>query len=176
MKTTFSLIVVGLVAAGLATMIVGGELPARSQSAATATSIDYQPIGAGIRWLVKPDAFVKTLVERQNYGNGDVEIAELHLPKVSKSAQVVQGLEHTHKSTEIFYVISGRLGHTVNGQKHVIEPGQVGIVHAGDKIIHTVEGDEPVKAIVVWVPGGEVDNMLYNLGFDEQPIGGLLAD
>ena len=132
-------------------------------------------MGTGIRWLVKSDAFLKTLVERENYGNADVEIAELYLPKTRKSEHVVQGMEHKHRSTEIFYVISGRLGHTVNGKKYVIEPGQVGIVHGGEKIIHSVEGDEPVKAIVIWVPGGEAANMIENLTFEEQPIGRLLG-
>lgn len=145
-------------------------------SATTKAGLKYQPIGKGIRWLVKKDAFLKTLVERENYGNADIEVAELYLPKIPKSEQVVQGLEHVHKSTEIFYVISGKLGHTVNGKKYVIEPGQVGIVHAGEKIIHSVEGDEPVKAIVIWVPGGEANNLKYNMGFKEQPIDGLLND
>ena len=144
--------------------------------AVSADGTKYQPIGSGIRWLVKSDVFLKTLVEESNYGNGDVEVAELHLPKVPKSGYVVQGLEHVHKSTEIFYVISGRMGHIIRGKKHIIEPGQVGIVHGGDKIIHTVEGDEPVKAIVIWVAGGEADNLVENMGFKEQPIGKLLEE
>ena len=148
----------------------------KNSTATSATGLRYQPIGSGIRWLVKPDVFIKTLVEKSNYGNGDVEVAELHIPRVPKAGQVVQGLEHTHRSTEIFYVISGRMGHIINGRKHIIEPGQVGIVHAGDKIIHTVEGDEPVKAIVIWVPGEEADNLVNNMGFDVQPIGGLLRE
>ncbi|MCG8422504.1 MAG: cupin domain-containing protein [Proteobacteria bacterium] len=149
---------------------------ATANIATTRSGLTYQPIGKGIRWLVKSDVFLKTLVERSNYGNGDVEVAELHLPKVPKSGYVVQGLEHFHRSAEIFYVISGRMGHIINGKKHIIEPGQVGIVHGGEKIIHTVEGDEPVKAIVIWVPGGEADNLVENLRFNVQPIGKLLAD
>ncbi|MCG8651089.1 MAG: hypothetical protein MI861_14725, partial [Pirellulales bacterium] len=52
--------------------------------AVTADGMKYQPIGGGIRWLVKSDVFLKTLVEESNYGNGDVEVAELHIPKVPK--------------------------------------------------------------------------------------------
>lgn len=168
---------------GISVLIAGEERASETllstlgdNRAVTAEGLEYEPIGRGVRWLVKPDVFIKTLVERENYGNGDVEVAELHIPKVPKSGQVVQGLEHTHRSTEIFYVISGRMGHIINGKKHVIQAGEVGIVHAGEKIIHTVEGDEPVKAIVIWVPGGEADNLADNMGFDVQSIGGLLAE
>ncbi len=184
MKKQISVLAVGGAVLALA-MSYAGEASSQQQKkqeaasenvAVTASGMKYQPIGSGIRWLVKSDVFLKTLVERSNYGNGDVEVAELHIPKVPKSGYVVQGLEHVHKSTEIFYVISGRMGHIINGKKHVIEPGQVGIVHGGEKIIHTVEGDEPVKAIVIWVPGGEADNLVSNMGFDVQPIGSLLEE
>lgn len=169
----------GLTSLCVATVLLGSISFGGEQvenKATTKAGLTYQPVGKGTRWLVKPDVFIKVLVEKDTYGNGDVEVAELHIPKVPKSEQMVQGLEHTHRSTEIFYVISGKLGHTINGEKHVIEPGQVGIVHAGEKIIHSVEGDEPVKAIVIWVPGGEADNLKNNMGFREQPIGGLLAN
>lgn len=163
------------------TTIAGFVLPTPAWRAAAAaeqagSTIAYEPQGKGLRWLVGPDLHIKSLVERENFGTGDVEVAELYLPKVAKSKQMVQGFEHTHQSAEIFYVISGRLGNTVNGTKHVIEPGMIGIVQPGDRVIHTVEGDEPVKALVIWIPGGEVQRILAIPTIEEQAIGELLAE
>jgi uncharacterized cupin superfamily protein len=71
---------------------------------------------------------------------------------------------------EIFYVLEGTLEHVVNGVTHVLTPGMVGIVRAGDEVAHRVPGDEPVRALVVWAPGGEVDRIAP--GFRQRPVSG----
>jgi hypothetical protein len=45
----------------------------------------------------------------------------------------------------------------------------VGIVRAGDQVIHHVVSDEPVKALVIWLPGGEAER-LVGFGFKERPV------
>jgi len=34
-----------------------------------------------------------------------------------------------------------------------------GVVKPGDEVMHRVLGDTPVKAVVIWVPGGESDRI-----------------
>ncbi|HZD04831.1 MAG TPA: cupin domain-containing protein, partial [Longimicrobiales bacterium] len=66
---------------------------------------------------------------------------------------------HRHGAMEIFYVVEGVLGHVVNGEELRLEPGMVGVVKPGDSVIHRVLSDVPVKALVLWVPGGEADRI-----------------
>ncbi len=73
-----------------------------------------------------------------------------------------------HGTVEIFYVLSGELDHIVNDESHILTPGMVGIVRTGDSVVHRVVGDEPVKALVIWAPGGEIDGSARNLR--ETPI------
>lgn len=65
------------------------------------------------------------------------------------------GPGHLHESIEIFYILSGEFDHVVNGRSHVLTPGMVGIVRPGDRVLHRVLSNQPVRAIVVWSPGGE---------------------
>ena len=44
----------------------------------------------------------------------------------------------------------------------------IGIVRTGDSVVHRVVSDEPVKALVTWAPGGEIDGIASNLR--ETPI------
>ncbi len=55
--------------------------------------------------------------------------------------------------------ISGQLHHVVNGEERVITPGMVGVVRAGDEVVHKVPGDQPCRAVVIWAPGGEADRL-----------------
>ena len=75
---------------------------------------------------------------------------------------------HRHQSTEIFYIIEGELDHIVNGDSNVLTPGMVGIVRAGDEVIHKINSEIGVNALVIWVPGGEVDRIAGFL--NERPI------
>ena len=51
-----------------------------------------------------------------------------------------------------------------------VSAGQVGIVKPADSVAHRVPGDEPVKALVIWAPGGETERIAQN--FNQRPIGG----
>jgi mannose-6-phosphate isomerase-like protein (cupin superfamily) len=73
-----------------------------------------------------------------------------------------------HGRIEIFYILAGRLDHVVNGESHLLRPGMVGIVRPGDEVIHRVVSDVPVKALVIWAPGGEADRIAGFL--NERPI------
>ena len=123
----------------------------------------YERIATGTRILESASGLsIKVLVEESVLGSSDVEIAEITFPANSP------GGDHRHAPIEIFYVLSGKMGHVVNGERHVIEPGQVAIVRPGDTVSHEVLTDEPVKALVIWAPGGEVEQ-LANF-FDERPV------
>ncbi len=68
----------------------------------------------------------------------------------------LSGGEHRHGRVEIFYVLSGVLEHEVNGVTHRLDPGMVGIVRPEDTVAHRVLSDEPVRTLVIWAPGGEL--------------------
>ena len=149
----------GAVLAALTIVIVLGATAATPQS-----QLGYEPATDGTRYLESRNGqlVIKVLVEEANLGSGEVEIAEITFPAGS------QGGGHRHGAIEMFYVLSGTLEHVVNGESHMIEPGQVGIVKPGDTVGHRVPGDEPVKALVIWAPGGEVERIAQN--FNQRPI------
>lgn len=125
------------------------SLGSAQQNATPATA--YARESKGTRVLEAPGVAIKILVEASNYGSGEVEVAELTLS--SSSA------EHRHSSSEIIYVLEGVLEHVVNGETHRIEPGMVGVVKPGDTVVHRVVAPGPVKALLVWSPGGEADRL-----------------
>ena len=90
----------------------------------------------------------KILVDAANLGGEETRIAELTFPAG------YSGQGHLHDAIEIFYVLSGRFGHEVNGQAGILEPGDIGIVRPGDTVAHSVPGDEPAVVLTVWLPGG----------------------
>lgn len=127
----------------------------------------YTPATAGTRWLETESGSlaIKVLVESTNLGGAEVEVGEIvFAPRTLPSGS------HRHGAVEIFYVLEGTLEHVVNGVTHVLTPGMVGIVRPGDAVTHRVPGDEPVRALVVWAPGGEVDRIAP--GFEQRPVGG----
>ena len=91
----------------------------------------------------------KVLVEAANLGSEEVKIAEMTFP-VGYS-----GRGHLHGALEIFYVLDGQFGHSVNGVDGVLKKGEVGIVKPGDTVTHSVHGDTPATVLTIWVPGGE---------------------
>ncbi len=93
---------------------------------------------------------LRVLLDKQALGSADVEVGELTFPAGTDSG------EHVHGSTEIFYVVSGELEHTVNSKTTVLKPGMVGFVKPPDMVRHKVGPSGPTKAVVIWVPGGEV--------------------
>ena len=66
--------------------------------------------------------------------------------------------EHAHGATEILYVLSGELEHTVNGQTTVLKPGMTGYVTPPGKIRHKT-GPAGAKVLVIWTPGSEAQRI-----------------
>lgn len=126
------------------------------------SGVDYARASSGTRLLEKGDIDIRMLIEASNLGGEEIEIGEITLP-----VSYGQGGGHLHGRMEIFYVLSGRLGHTVNGEEHVLEPGMIGVVRVGDTVAHAVLSDEPVKALVIWLPAGEADRLVAEFGYSE---------
>lgn len=125
----------------------------------------YEKAGKGTRWLeAESGARIKMLVEEANLGGGELEIAEIVFP-----AGRGPGGGHLHQSIEIFYILSGTFEHTVNGEAHTLTPGMIGIVRPGDTVSHAVLSEQPVRALIFWVPGGEAAR-LEQRGFTSRPI------
>jgi len=134
--------------------------------AAAQDSTQYRRSSAGTRWLESDAGLsIKVLVESAVLGGSNVEIAE---------ATFLAGMgagpaSHRHGSTEIIYVVAGELDHVVNGESHRLTPGMVGIVKPADTVIHRVVGQAPVKVLLIWAPGGEVERLARVLR--QRPIG-----
>ncbi len=111
----------------------------------------YQYTTKGTRIFSNADQsfLAKILVEDANLGSEEVKVAELTFPSG------YAGSGHLHGAIEIFYVLSGRFGHSVNGVDAVLGPGEIGIVKPGDTVIHSVHSEEPAVVLTIWVPGGE---------------------
>jgi quercetin dioxygenase-like cupin family protein len=142
----------------LAWSVAGCSLLAAAVALAAhkADSPKYSPASSGTRWLDGPSGVkVKMLLEQANLGGTEVEIGEITFPAGYKKSPA-----HGHAHVEIFYVLSGKLGHEVNGAKHTLEPGMAGAVRPGDRVVHSVESSEPVRALVIWAPAGEADNLV----------------
>lgn len=132
-------------------------------TAAVAQEAAYDPATSGLRMFQGGGGFsLKMLVDESNLGGSALEIGEIVFPAGSR------GGEHRHASTEIFYILDGVLEHTVNGEAHELVPGMVGIVRAGDRVVHHVTSDVPVRALVVWTPAGEAGRIAG--GLKEVPL------
>ncbi len=131
----------------------------------TETQPAYAAASAGTRMLKLGPVTIKMLIDASNLGRDDVEIGELTLP-----ASYGEGASHVHGSLEIFYVVSGILGHEVNGRQHTLKPGDVGYVMPGDQVRHSVLSQGPVKSVVIWIPGGESEALIEHAGFEVQAI------
>jgi quercetin dioxygenase-like cupin family protein len=92
-------------------------------------------------------ATLRLLLDSTNVGP-EVTVGELTFPPNVDSG------EHSHGSIEMFYVLSGRLEHVVNGKSQILAPGMTGYVRPPDKIRHKT-GPDGAKVVVIWVPGDE---------------------
>ena len=119
-------------------------------------SASYRRSSGGTK-VLENDAgtVIRILVEKSVLGDSSVEIAEATLPVGAGAGPA----SHRHGTTEMIYVVSGELDHVVNGTAHRLTPGMVGIVKPGDTVIHRVVGQAPVKLLLIWAPGGEVDRL-----------------
>jgi quercetin dioxygenase-like cupin family protein len=97
---------------------------------------------------------LRLLLDERNLGGKELEVGEITFPPGVNSG------EHLHGATEIFYVLSGELEHVVNGTSQILKPGMIGFVRPPDKVNHVVPGKEPVKALVIWAPGGEAQRIV----------------
>ncbi len=82
----------------------------------------------------------------------------------------MESKDHILNSIEIFYILSGELGPKENGKQHLIKPGTVAISSPGDKIIHTVSSETPVRALAICLPGGESDKLIEKFGYKVLPF------
>lgn len=103
-----------------------------------------------------PNRMIKLLLDETNFGGKELELAE-----ITFAAGSIGG-EHKHGSVEIFYVLSGSLGHEVNGELHWLSPGMVGVVRPGDTVRHIAPKDSDVKTLVIWTPAGEAKRIGIN--------------
>jgi len=153
-----------------ATLVLGAGLLGVPMSRAGAQT--YERATTGTRILEGGNGLtIKVLVEAANLGGDEVEIGEITFPVGSGAtpAGATGPRGHRHGSVEIFYVLEGTLDHIVNGESHIIQPGGVGIVRSGDEVVHRVVGETPVRAVVIWAPGGEVGRIAP--GFRQRPVG-----
>ena len=148
-----------------AVALAHGDGGAAAPAEATGSSGTYSAKSTGTRKLVAGPVWIKMLVEESNLGSSEIEIGELNLP-----AGFTESGPHQHGSLEIFYVVSGVLGHEVNGVQHRLEPGEIGIVKPGDSVNHAVLSEDGVKTLVIWVPGGEAGRLIEHAGFQSAPL------
>lgn len=92
---------------------------------------------------------IKVLIDEHLGGTTAVTLAYLTIPPG------VDVPDHLHQSTEIFYILSGELEQTSEGQVRTLTAGMACLVPANTTTRHTVKSQEPVTALVIWAPGGE---------------------
>ena len=139
----------------LAVLVACGVALAHAPPVHAQQADGYVRASSGTRMLtLGSGTSIKMMLDATNLGSDEIEVAEITFP-VGANASA----GHRHDAMEIFYVVEGVLGHVVNGVEHRIEPGMLGVVKPSDEVIHRVLGDEPVTAVVIWVPGGESDRI-----------------
>ena len=92
---------------------------------------------------------IRVVIDQQLGGTSDVTVAELVIPPG------VDVPDHVHQSTEIFYILSGELEQTSEGKVQKLTAGMSCLVPANTTTHHKVTSKEPVRALVIWAPGGE---------------------
>jgi len=116
----------------------------------------YAPAPAPGRCAALGPLGLRVLLDSAALGGGEVEIAELTLPPGWDD----RGPGHRHGRVEVLVVLSGRLEHVVNDSAAVLAAGGVGVVRPGDRVRHHVLSADPVRALVIWAPGGELERIL----------------
>lgn len=99
---------------------------------------------------------LRMLLDTPQLGGSQVSVGERSYPPNYESA------EHTHKSIELIYVLSGRFQHVVNGRAHLLTPGMLGVVKPGDKVRHRTDSSGPALTLMIWVPGGDGTDLAKN--------------
>jgi quercetin dioxygenase-like cupin family protein len=152
---TAKLVMVGMALVGSAVFLTAA-LPSQREQTPT-----YERSSNGTRLLrARSGLAIKVLVEREVFGDQTIEVAEMTLPSAPNAGA------HQHGSSEILYVLSGRLNHVVNDTVYKLEAGMVGIVRPGDRVAHRVNVGDTARVLVIWVPGGEVQRLSRSPGFE----------
>ena len=93
---------------------------------------------------------LELLLSESNLGGGEVQIGVITWPPGANSGN------HPHGATEVFYVLEGELEHVVDGVSEILGPGDLGFVRPPSEVNHITSPDGgPVRALVIWAPGGE---------------------
>jgi quercetin dioxygenase-like cupin family protein len=82
-----------------------------------------------------------------------------------------QAPPHLHKKhAETFYVISGKVEWTVNGEAHVLGAGDA--VHIPPGAVHStrVVGDQPMRILMISEPGGFEESLAYEASFTAEEL------
>ena len=142
--------------AGILLLAFAGPLTAAAQET---EKTPYEISSKGLGTYANPSGSftLKRLLDSANFGGGELDVAELTF------GPDYQGRVHTHAPIEIFYVLSGRLRHVVNGVAADLDPGMVGVVRPGDEVEHIVLSEEPLHMLVIWLPGGLAERLAGNL-------------
>ncbi len=130
----------------LTTVFVGAPAAVAAQAAGQAAA----PGGAGAKPVVysTPSGITLRLIFGDSGIGPEVSMGELTFPPNLDSG------DHAHGSTEVLYVLSGELEHTVDGVTTVLKPGMAGFVRPPGRIRHKT-GAAGAKVLVVWTPGDE---------------------
>jgi quercetin dioxygenase-like cupin family protein len=99
---------------------------------------------------------IRVVINEQLGGTKEVSIAELEIPPG------VDVPDHVHQSTEIFYILSGELEQTSEGKVQKLTAGMAALVPANTTTHHKVTSKEPVRALVIWAPGGEEQRIVQD--------------
>ena len=155
-----------LIKAGAAALIMmlAGSPAGAAEETQEAEKTPYEISSKGLGAYANPSGSfqLKRLLDSANFGGTELDIAELTF------GPDYRGRVHTHRPIEIFYVLSGRLRHVVNGVAVDLDPGMIGVVRPGDQVEHIVLSEEPLHMLVIWVPGGLAERLAGNL----KPLGG----
>ena len=109
------------------------------------------------RFASASGAEIELLLSESNLGGSEVQIGEITWPPGANSGN------HPHGATEVFYVLEGELEHVVDGVSEILGPGDLGFVRPPSEVNHITSPDGgPVRALVIWAPGGEGTRIVGN--------------
>jgi len=133
----------------LAVLLVSTSVSAKEPSSKSIE--DTVIVSSGVEYMqIREAAVFKVLLSEKNVKNTPVEIAELTI----RPGQPSKG--HSHQASEYFYILSGKIRHVVNGKSVIIGPGDLAIIPANQEVEHHVISTEPVRALAIWAPAGEL--------------------
>lgn len=131
-------------------MVAAAVFAAPARSTAQASDTSYAKSSTGVRNFDLGALKFKVLLDSAMLKGGEMEMVEITFPGSSP------GGAHKHTRLEVIYVLEGEMDHVVNGTVYHLKPGSVGVVRPGDTVIHRVTSTTPVRALVIWAPGGEL--------------------